>query len=77
MLKFFGQVMSPHHSDNMSQGSQVSHSALWQCFSKVCRFLAVICYPVPGGYLLVTQATYRAVHLFSEGQLEKYNDKDN
>ena len=22
-------VMSPHHSDNMSQGSQVSQSALW------------------------------------------------
>ena len=27
--------MSPHHSDHMSQGSQVSQSALWQCFSKV------------------------------------------
>ena len=22
--------MSPHHSDNMSQGSQVSQSALWR-----------------------------------------------
>ena len=32
---FFGQVMSPHHSDNISQWSQVSQSALWQCFSKV------------------------------------------
>ena len=28
---FFGQVISPHHSDQMSQGSQVSRVALWRC----------------------------------------------
>ena len=32
-LSFFGQVMSPHHSDQMSQRSQVSRVAL--CISKV------------------------------------------
>ena len=26
---FFGHVMSPYHSGHMSQGSQVSQSALW------------------------------------------------
>ena len=31
--RFFGQVMSPHHSDQMSQRSQVSRVAL--CMSKV------------------------------------------
>ena len=31
---FFGQVMSPHHSDQMSQGSQVSRVTLLLCFSK-------------------------------------------
>ena len=28
---FFGQVMSSHHSDQMSQRSQVSRTALWGC----------------------------------------------
>ena len=28
-FNFFGHVMSPRHSDHMSQGSQVSQSALW------------------------------------------------
>ena len=32
-LSFFGQVMSPHHSDQISQSSQVSRVAL--CMSKV------------------------------------------
>ena len=32
-LSFFGQVMSPHHSDQMSQRSEVSRVAL--CMSKV------------------------------------------
>ena len=32
-LSFYGQVMSPHHSDQMSQRSQVSRVAL--CMSKV------------------------------------------
>ena len=30
---YFGQVMSPHHCDHMSKGSQVSQIALWFCFS--------------------------------------------
>ena len=38
---FFGHVMSPHHSDKMSQGSQVPQSALWQCFSKVSLMYVV------------------------------------
>ena len=29
---FVGQVMTPHHSDQMSQKSQVSRIALWACF---------------------------------------------
>ena len=56
---FFGQVMSPQHSDHMSQGSQVSQSALWLCFSKVSLSECVS-----------DEATYRAVPLFSEGQLK-------
>ena len=31
-LSFFGQVMSPHHPDEMSQGSQVSRVTLLLCF---------------------------------------------
>ena len=30
-VSFFGQVMSPHHSDQMSRKSQVSRIALWWC----------------------------------------------
>ena len=51
--------MSPHHSDHMSQGSQVSQSALWECFSKQSC-----------SKLVSDEATYRAVPLFSEGQLK-------
>ena len=32
---FFGQVMSPHHSDQMSQWSQVSRIAFCMSISKV------------------------------------------
>ena len=45
--------MSPHYFHHMSQGSQVSQSAVWQCFSTMARFLAVICHKVPGSYLSV------------------------
>ena len=37
---FFGQVMSPHHSDQMSQRSQVSRIALW--WSSLNVFVSVI-----------------------------------
>ena len=37
---FVGQVMSPHHSDQMSQRSQVSGVALWRCSLNV--FVIVI-----------------------------------
>ena len=37
---FFGQVMSPHHSDQMSQRSQVSRIAFW-C-SSINAFVFVI-----------------------------------
>ena len=38
-LSFFGQVMSPHHSDQMSQRSQVSRIALWWCSLNVFVFV--------------------------------------
>ena len=38
---FVGQVMSPHHSDRMSQRSQVSRVALWRCFLNVFVFVIV------------------------------------
>ena len=31
VIVFFGQVMSPHHSDQMIQMSQVSSIAFWKC----------------------------------------------
>ena len=37
---FFGQIMSPHHSDQMSQRSKVSRIALWRCSLNV--FVSVI-----------------------------------
>ena len=41
-LFFFGQLMSPHHSDQMSQRSQVSRVALWRCSLNVSVFVFVI-----------------------------------
>ena len=38
---FFGQVMSPHHSDQMSQRSQVSKIAHWRCSLNVFVFVIV------------------------------------
>ena len=38
---FFGQVMSPHHSDQMSQRSKVSRMALWKSFLFVFVFVIV------------------------------------
>ena len=38
---FFGQVMSPHHSDQMFKMSQVSGIALWRCSLNVCVFVIV------------------------------------
>ena len=40
LSSFFGQVMSPHHSDQMSQRSQVSRIALW--WSSLNVFVSVI-----------------------------------
>ena len=37
-----GQVMSPHHSDHMSQRSQVSKIALWRCSLNVFVIVIVI-----------------------------------
>ena len=34
--------VSSHHSDDMSQGLQVSQSALWQCFSTMVKIVEVI-----------------------------------
>ena len=41
-LYFFGQVMSPHHCDQMSQWSQISGIALWRCSWNVFFFVIVI-----------------------------------
>ena len=42
LLSFlFGQVMSPHHFDQMSQRLQVSGFALWMCFLNVFVFIFV------------------------------------
>ena len=38
---FVGQVMSPHHSDQMSQRSQVSRIAPWRCSLNVFVFVIV------------------------------------
>ena len=38
---FFGQVVSPHHSGQMSQGSQVSWATLWRCSLNVFVFAIV------------------------------------
>ena len=37
---FFGQVMSPHHPDQMSQGWQVSGVTLVLCFQKVAQWVS-------------------------------------
>ena len=102
-------VMSPHHSNQMSQRSQVSRIAPWRCSLNVFVFVIVfvfvfvfvIVFFLVGSCLLVTlitclkghkslrvlygslfqkclgvsewvsdEATYRAVPLFSEGQLK-------
>ena len=41
-LSFYGQVMSTHHSDQMSQRSQVSRIALWRCSLNVFVFVIVV-----------------------------------
>ena len=38
---FFCQAMSPHHSDQMYQSSQVSRVALWSCSLNVFVFVIV------------------------------------
>ena len=43
-LSFFGQVMSPHHSDQMSQRSQDSRIALW--WSSIIAFVFVFVYAI-------------------------------
>ena len=40
-LSFFGQVMSPHHSDHISQRSQVFDIALSMCSLNVFVFVIV------------------------------------
>ena len=39
---FFGQIMSPHHFDQMSERSQVSRIALWRWSLNVFVFVIVI-----------------------------------
>ena len=42
VIFFFGQVMSPHHSYQMSQRSQVSRIVHWRCSLDVFVFVVVI-----------------------------------
>ena len=42
VIVFFGQVMSSHHSDQMSRRSQVSRVAIWMCSQNVFVFVIVI-----------------------------------
>merc|ERR1712208_279223 len=93
--------MAPHHSDQMSQRSQVSRIAHSRCSLNVFVFIIVFVFFLVGSCLLITlitslkghkslrvfycsifqkcllvsqsgsdEATYRAVPLFSEGQLK-------
>ena len=55
---FYGQVMSHHHSDQMSQRSQVPRTALWRCslnvFVIVIVFVFVIVFFLVRSCLLIT-----------------------
>ena len=42
VIVYFGQVMSPHHSDQMSHRSQVSRIALWRCSLSVIVFVFLL-----------------------------------
>ena len=50
---FIGQVMSPHHSDQMSQGSQVSWVALWRFSQNVFVIVIVFVVVIVIDFLLV------------------------
>ena len=50
-IVYFGQVMSPHHSDQMSQRSQVSGVALWGCFLNVLVIVFVFVFVI--GFVFV------------------------
>ena len=50
---FVGHVMPPHHSDQMSQRSQVSRVALWRCSLNVFVFVIVFVFVFVIVFLLV------------------------
>ena len=67
-INFFGQVMSPRHSDHMSQWSPVSRGALWQCFSTMSegQLKNNISYSrLLPGYFQAISRLYLAVHGFT------------
>ena len=62
---FVGQVMAAHHSDQMSQRSQVSRTAHWGCSLNVFVFVFVYVYvPVQGKN--VDDWTWKIQNLFRE-----------
>ena len=71
VLRCFGQVMSPHHSDQMSQRLQVSRIALWRCSLNafvfvivfVFVFVIVIVFLLVRSCLLITLITLRGCSL--------------
>ena len=56
-LSFFGQVMCPHHSDQMSQRSQVSRIALFRCSQNVFVFVIVFVFVFVILFFLVRSCT--------------------
>ena len=71
-LSFFCHVKSPHHSDQISQRSQLSGIALWRCslnafvFVIVFVFVFVIVFLLVRSCLLITLITYLKGHKFLE-----------
>ena len=65
---FFGQVMSPHHSDQMSQRSQVSGIALWRCSLNVCVFVIVFVFVFVIVFFLVRSCLHITLIKCLEGQ---------
>ena len=82
LSSFFGQVMSPHHSDQMSQRSQVSRIALWWSSLNVVVsvfvfvFVFVIVFFMVRSCPLITLIKcpkgHKSLGLLSEGVLKMY-----
>ena len=60
---FLGHVMSPHHSEQISQRSQVSRIALRMCFQNVFVFVIVIVFVFVFVFVFVN--FFWSCHVFS------------